>query len=245
MDAEQWDQRYDQADLVWSAAPNRWVEEVTGSLSPGRVLDLAAGEGRNALWLAGRGWRATAVDFSRVALDRAGQHRRESSRPARPGPSTPSVPTCSTTAQTRRRTTWCWWSTCRSPSRSDPQSSARPPPRSLQEGCWWSSRTTATTWRTATAGHRTLPSSTRRPTSPWTSPAPGWTSSGASRSSARSPPTRARVRRWTLWSWRSVLPPRTSERAPQPCSTRCRTATTRSGWTSSNPSPTGSWTSST
>ncbi|HYN75682.1 MAG TPA: class I SAM-dependent methyltransferase, partial [Candidatus Limnocylindria bacterium] len=71
MDAEQWDQRYDQAELVWSAAPNRWVEEVTSTLSPGRVLDLAAGEGRNALWLAGRGWHATAVDFSRVALDRA------------------------------------------------------------------------------------------------------------------------------------------------------------------------------
>jgi SAM-dependent methyltransferase len=71
MDAEQWDRRYDQAELVWSAGPNQWVAQVTGDLPPGRALDLAAGEGRNAIWLCTRGWEATAVDFSRVALDRA------------------------------------------------------------------------------------------------------------------------------------------------------------------------------
>ena len=71
MDAKEWDRRYDQSELVWSATPNMWVEEVTRDLPPGRVLDLAAGEGRNALWLGERGWRATAVDFSQVALDRA------------------------------------------------------------------------------------------------------------------------------------------------------------------------------
>ena len=71
MDADLWDQRYAEAELVWSAEPNVWVAQVTADLPPGRVLDLAAGEGRNALWLAGRGWTATAVDFSPVALDRA------------------------------------------------------------------------------------------------------------------------------------------------------------------------------
>ncbi len=71
MDANEWDRRYDQAELVWSATPNLWVEQVTRDLTPGRVLDLAAGEGRNTLWLAERGWQATAVDFSQVALDRA------------------------------------------------------------------------------------------------------------------------------------------------------------------------------
>ena len=40
-------------------------------MAPGRALDLAGGEGRNALWLAAQGWRATVVDFSQVALDRA------------------------------------------------------------------------------------------------------------------------------------------------------------------------------
>jgi len=66
-----WDQRYAASEQVWSSTPNVWVEELTSGLEPGRVLDLAAGEGRNALWLAERGWDATAVDFSQVALDRA------------------------------------------------------------------------------------------------------------------------------------------------------------------------------
>jgi SAM-dependent methyltransferase len=73
VDSTAWDDRYAGSDLVWSANPNVWVEEVAGSLPPGRVIDLAAGEGRNALWLAERGWTATAVDFSSVAIERARQ----------------------------------------------------------------------------------------------------------------------------------------------------------------------------
>jgi SAM-dependent methyltransferase len=71
VDSSTWDERYSGNDLVWSATPNQWVEQVAVGLAPGRVLDLAGGEGRNALWLADRGWRATVVDFSHVALDRA------------------------------------------------------------------------------------------------------------------------------------------------------------------------------
>jgi SAM-dependent methyltransferase len=71
MDSVGWDRRYESKDLVWSAGPNRWVEEVAADLPPGRALDLAAGEGRNALWLTDRGWTVTAVDFSGVALRRA------------------------------------------------------------------------------------------------------------------------------------------------------------------------------
>jgi SAM-dependent methyltransferase len=66
-----WNERYAGSELVWSAAPNIWVEQLTKDLPPGRILDIAAGEGRNALWLAARGWQATAVDFSGVALQRA------------------------------------------------------------------------------------------------------------------------------------------------------------------------------
>ncbi len=71
MDSSAWDQRYSGADLVWSSTPNVFVEEVAGPLAPGRALDVAAGEGRNALWLAERGWDATSADFSPVAVERA------------------------------------------------------------------------------------------------------------------------------------------------------------------------------
>ena len=45
--------------------------DVVGSLRPGKALDLGCGEGGNAIWLARQGWRATAVDVSATALDRA------------------------------------------------------------------------------------------------------------------------------------------------------------------------------
>jgi 2-polyprenyl-3-methyl-5-hydroxy-6-metoxy-1,4-benzoquinol methylase len=70
MDAEEWDRRYEASELVWTAGPNQFVAEQLADLPPGRALDLAAGEGRNAIWLAEQGWRVTAVDFSRVALDK-------------------------------------------------------------------------------------------------------------------------------------------------------------------------------
>jgi SAM-dependent methyltransferase len=70
MDADAWDQRYAAAERVWSVEPNAWLAEVAADLDPSRALDLACGEGRNAVWLAARGWRVTAVDFSAVALAR-------------------------------------------------------------------------------------------------------------------------------------------------------------------------------
>lgn len=68
MDADEWDRRYAGQELVWSAEPNRFVDEECRLLPAGRALDLAAGEGRNAIWLASRGWTVTAVDFSSVAV---------------------------------------------------------------------------------------------------------------------------------------------------------------------------------
>lgn len=70
MDAEQWDERYAASDLVWSAEPNAFVVALVDDLRPGTAIDLAAGEGRNALWLADNGWQVTAVDFSAVAVER-------------------------------------------------------------------------------------------------------------------------------------------------------------------------------
>ena len=70
MDARAWDERYAAAELVWSSTPNQFVAAELAGLTPGPAVDLAAGEGRNALWLAERGWQVTAVDFSLVGLDK-------------------------------------------------------------------------------------------------------------------------------------------------------------------------------
>jgi SAM-dependent methyltransferase len=67
--AEDWDERYADGQQ-WSSEPNALVAELLGDLPPGDAVDLAAGEGRHALWLAGLGWRVTAVDFSAVGLGR-------------------------------------------------------------------------------------------------------------------------------------------------------------------------------
>ncbi len=67
-----WDQRYGAAraseETVWSRDPNFWIAGTVGPLEPGTAIDLAAGEGRNSLWLASLGWRVTAVDFSLAGL---------------------------------------------------------------------------------------------------------------------------------------------------------------------------------
>ncbi len=68
MDEAFWDERYAGADLVWSADPNRFVREECDLLTPGTAVDLACGEGRNAVWLATMGWTVTAVDFSSTGL---------------------------------------------------------------------------------------------------------------------------------------------------------------------------------
>jgi SAM-dependent methyltransferase len=70
MDAHDWDRRYAESQLVWSATPNRFVEAGLADLRPGRAVDVAAGEGRNSIWLAEQGWDVTAVDFSRTGLDK-------------------------------------------------------------------------------------------------------------------------------------------------------------------------------
>lgn len=73
MDSAMWDARYDAEDLVWSAEPNLFLPPLVSTLTPGNALDLACGEGRNATWLAKHGWSATGVDFSPIAIQKAGQ----------------------------------------------------------------------------------------------------------------------------------------------------------------------------
>jgi SAM-dependent methyltransferase len=66
---ERWNRRWAGEERVHaSTAPSRFVVAEVAGLRPGAALDLACGAGRNAVWLAGQGWRVTAVDFSAVAL---------------------------------------------------------------------------------------------------------------------------------------------------------------------------------
>ena len=71
MRREDWDRRYAKVENLWSAKPNRFLVREVESLAPGRALDLACGEGQNAIWLASLGWRVDAVDYSTVAIAKA------------------------------------------------------------------------------------------------------------------------------------------------------------------------------
>jgi SAM-dependent methyltransferase len=70
---EEWDNRYSGKDFLWTVEPNRFLTREIASYAPGRALELAAGEGRNAVWLAEQGWTVQAVDFSPVAIEKARQ----------------------------------------------------------------------------------------------------------------------------------------------------------------------------
>jgi SAM-dependent methyltransferase len=71
MDEQWWDGKYRTQGQLWSGAPNGLLVAEAADLPPGQVLDLGCGEGADALWLAAQGWLVTAVDISRVALERA------------------------------------------------------------------------------------------------------------------------------------------------------------------------------
>ncbi len=81
MDAHEWDIRYRQARegqdaRLWSALPAQLVQDTVTPWTPGRALDLATGDGRNAIWLAGQGWSVTGLDFSAEAIAQAAEHAR-------------------------------------------------------------------------------------------------------------------------------------------------------------------------
>src|SRR5579859_4059878 len=70
LEREDWNRRYVAQELIWSANANRFLVEEVSNLRPGTALDLAAGEGRNAIWLAEHGWLVRAVDFSSADVEK-------------------------------------------------------------------------------------------------------------------------------------------------------------------------------
>ena len=73
MTAAQWDARYRESPDLWTQEPNAELAQFAAGLKPGRALDVGAGDGRNAIWLATQGWAVTAIDLSTVALERAAE----------------------------------------------------------------------------------------------------------------------------------------------------------------------------
>ena len=71
MRREDWDKRYASVENLWAVRPNRFFVAEVAELEPGRALDLACGEGQNAIWLATLGWDVTGVDYSEVAIAKA------------------------------------------------------------------------------------------------------------------------------------------------------------------------------
>jgi SAM-dependent methyltransferase len=69
-DETYWEERYQTSAAVWSGEPNCQLVAEAADLPPGTALDAASGEGADAIWLARRGWRVTAVDFAATALER-------------------------------------------------------------------------------------------------------------------------------------------------------------------------------
>jgi SAM-dependent methyltransferase len=72
-----WDQRYNTADYVYGTRPNEFLADVAGGIPRGRVLCIAEGEGRNAVYLAELGHEVVAVDASTVGLEKAEKLARE------------------------------------------------------------------------------------------------------------------------------------------------------------------------
>ncbi len=70
-DKQQWNERYANKELVWSAGPNQLFAEIVSEYVPGTALDLGCGEGRNALYLAENRWRVTGIDYAEEGIRKA------------------------------------------------------------------------------------------------------------------------------------------------------------------------------
>ena len=68
--AEVWDERYAHPEYKYGTKANDFLISVTDNIPMGRVLCLAEGEGRNAVYLASWGFEVTAVDFSAAGIEK-------------------------------------------------------------------------------------------------------------------------------------------------------------------------------
>jgi SAM-dependent methyltransferase len=70
MDKAFWDSKYSSDEYIYTKEVNRFVKEHLTDLAPGKMIDLAGGEGRNTVFFAEKGWQAENVDLSSVGLEK-------------------------------------------------------------------------------------------------------------------------------------------------------------------------------
>jgi len=68
---EFWDERYSSIEFVYGTEPNIFFKDELDSLKQGNILLMGEGEGRNAVYAAANGWNVDAVDFSKIAKEKA------------------------------------------------------------------------------------------------------------------------------------------------------------------------------
>ena len=70
MDKAFWDSKYSSEEYIYTKDVNRFVKESLSDLAPGKMIDLAGGEGRNTVYFAEKGWQAENIDLSSVGLEK-------------------------------------------------------------------------------------------------------------------------------------------------------------------------------
>ena len=70
MDPTAWIKKYDTPNYVYTKDVNQFVVELIGPMQAGTAIDVAGGEGRNAVWLAEQGWQVENIDFAQNALEK-------------------------------------------------------------------------------------------------------------------------------------------------------------------------------
>jgi len=70
MDSAFWDSKYSVDEYIYTKEVNRFVKESLSDLPPGKMIDLAGGEGRNTVFFAEKGWQAENIDLSSVGLEK-------------------------------------------------------------------------------------------------------------------------------------------------------------------------------
>ena len=66
-----WNERYSEPGFAYGTAPNVFIASEANRIPKGKILSLAEGEGRNAVYLASLGYEVTGVDGSEVGLRKA------------------------------------------------------------------------------------------------------------------------------------------------------------------------------